>query len=253
MTDDHEPPPPPPPRRSAPLRLRHLPHSSCRRPLHPRRHHLSARRLRLPASTAATASAPCHRRRSQTRPKGRPPPRQPDPAEPLPAVPSPRSRSALLRSRSRRSAPPPAEPVEVPDPPPTAETRSLSDADTHGFGAAMGRLMGGSRRTARGAALVAASHLAPNETVEIVVCGRFLANDAVAVLTNTRLIVANDRQWDPEIVSLDNLVGLKVEGWVERRSATLRLTHGTDTHVVDRINDTAVAEALADALRARAS
>ena len=112
--------------------------------------------------------------------------------------------------------------------------------------------MGGSRRTARSAALVASTHFEPDEVVEIVVCGRFLGNDAVVVLTNNRLIIANDRQWDPEVISFQNLAGMSVEGWVERRWATLSLEDQSGTYVIDRINDTTVAETLADALQARA-
>lgn len=87
--------------------------------------------------------------------------------------------------------------------------------------------------------------------VEIAVGGRFLGHDGVAILTDRRLLLANGRSWDPEIVSIEALSTLGVEGWVERRAATLRLTDGADVHVIDRINDTGVAESLASALRAR--
>ncbi|MGI9621730.1 MAG: hypothetical protein ACR2PK_02750 [Acidimicrobiales bacterium] len=120
------------------------------------------------------------------------------------------------------------------------------------MGSALGVLLGGSRRTARAAATAAVTTLVDGETVEIVVGGRFLAHDAVVLLTDRRVIIANSREWDPEIVSIDNLGELGVEGWVDRRSATLRLTDGDDAHVVDRINDTTVAERLTAAMRARA-
>ncbi len=113
------------------------------------------------------------------------------------------------------------------------------------------RLSGGSRRNATAAALVAATKFTSGEVVETVVAGRYLANDAVVILTNRRLLIANDREWDAEIVSISDLANLGVEGWVERRAATLRLTDGAVAHVIDRINDTSVAETLTTALRAR--
>ena len=148
--------------------------------------------------------------------------------------------------------PPPApEPEVTVEPPPVADVASVTDADPHGLGVALGKLMGGSRRTAKAAALSVASEFEADEVVEIAVAGRFRACDAVALLTNRRVILANDRAWDPEIVIIDDVAGLGVEGWAERRSATLRLTDGDDVHVFDRINDTAVAESLAHAIRSR--
>ncbi len=78
-----------------------------------------------------------------------------------------------------------------------------------------------------------------------------MANDAVVILTNRRLLIANDREWDAEIVSISDLTNLGVEGWVERRAATVRLTDGAAAHVIDRINDTNIAETLTTTLRAR--
>ena len=137
------------------------------------------------------------------------------------------------------------------EPPPTADAASTTDADPHGLGVALGKLMGGSRRTAKAAALSVASEFEVGEIVEIAVAGRFRACDAVAMLTNRRVILANDRAWDPEIVLIDDVSALVVEGWAERRSATLRLIDGDNEHVFDRINDTDVAESLARAIRAR--
>ena len=99
--------------------------------------------------------------------------------------------------------------------------------------------------------MAALTQLHDGEQVETVVVGRFRGHEAVAMLTDRRLLIANSREWDPEVVSIENVSGLEVEGWVERRAATLRLTDGTMVHVMDRINDTSVAETLAAALRAR--
>ena len=99
--------------------------------------------------------------------------------------------------------------------------------------------------------MAALAALADGEQVETVLVGRFRGYEAVAILTDRRLLLANAREWDPEVVSVENLSGLQVEGWVERRSATLRLTDGTMVHVMDRINDTSVAETFTSALRSR--
>ena len=99
--------------------------------------------------------------------------------------------------------------------------------------------------------MAALTQLHDGEQVEIVLVGRFRGHDAVAVLTDRRLLLANAREWDPEVVSVENLSGLEVEGWIERRAATLRLTDGTMVHVMDRINDTSVAETFTAALRGR--
>ena len=119
------------------------------------------------------------------------------------------------------------------------------------MGAALGQLLGGSRRAAKLPSMAALAALDEGEQVEVVLAGRFRGHEAVAILTDRRLVLANAREWDPEIVTVENLSGLEVEGWVERRAATIRLTDGTMVHVMDRVNDTSVAETLTASLRAR--
>ncbi|MEM7288368.1 MAG: hypothetical protein AAF480_18625, partial [Actinomycetota bacterium] len=147
--------------------------------------------------------------------------------------------------------PAPAPAVPEVEPTPTAEVVSPTPADPHNLSAALGQLLGGSRRAAKVPAMAALTALADGEQVEIVLVGRFRGHEAVAILTDRRVLLANSREWDPEIVSVENLSGLEVEGWIERRAATLRLTDGTMAHVIDRINDTSVAETFTTALRAR--
>jgi hypothetical protein len=129
--------------------------------------------------------------------------------------------------------------------------QSTTPSDPHGIDAALGKLMGGSRRTARSATLVAATMLADGEMVEAALGGRFRGEDAVVLLTDRRLILANSRQWDPEVVSIENVSGVTLEGWVERRAAIFRITDRTEQHIVDKINDTDAAEAFATMVRGR--
>lgn len=135
------------------------------------------------------------------------------------------------------------------EPAPSADATSGTAPDAHGLGAALGRLMGGSRRTAKAAALVAATRLADGEMVRAAVGGRFRGKDGVAVLTDRQILLANNREWDPEVVSMPTSAAVEVEHWVERRAAILRIGDGTDSHVIDRINDLGVAESLVEALQ----
>jgi hypothetical protein len=128
---------------------------------------------------------------------------------------------------------------------------SATPADPHGIDVAISRIMGGSRRTAKAAALVLAGALAEGEMVEHILAGRFRAHDAVVALTDRRLLLVNARPWEPEVVSIDNVSGIGLEGWVERRAATFRITDGADLHVIDQINDTEIAEGFAATARVR--
>jgi hypothetical protein len=101
------------------------------------------------------------------------------------------------------------------------------------------------------AALVAVSLLADNERVELVLAGRFRADNAVMVLTDRSLLIVNARQWAPEIVVVIDIAAFTVEGWIDRRAATIRLSGATETYVVDSIADTALAEQMTTALRRR--
>lgn len=98
---------------------------------------------------------------------------------------------------------------------------------------------------------MAVTRLVDGETVRYAVGGRFRAKDGVVMLTNRRLIVANDREWDPEVVVIDDLDAVQIEHWVERRAAILRITADGKAHVVDRINDLEVVETLVESVQNR--
>lgn len=93
--------------------------------------------------------------------------------------------------------------------------------------------------------------LADGEMVQSILAGRFRAQDAVIALTDRRLLMVNARPWDPEVVSVEDVSNVRLEGWVDRRVATFRITDGADMHVIDRINDTEIAEGFAATTRAR--
>lgn len=134
---------------------------------------------------------------------------------------------------------------------PTAEAPSGSDADPHGFEAALARVGPMARRNARAAVVVAAALLAPDEQVDAVVLGRVYGHSGVVVLTDRRLLVVNDRAWKPDLAELDVAVPLEVAGWQDDRAASLTFTVGDFSLVVDTIRDRDSARELAGKVRDR--
>jgi len=163
-------------------------------------------------------------------------------------------------------APPPPPPAAegTPPPPPVTEPQSSAPAtppidpgptgpvDPHGFGAAIERLGFLTKRSARLPALIAATELADGERVELIVQGTWLGRTAVGVLTDRRLVVANDREWKPDIRSVETGPGLVVQGWGDERSASLHLSGAGEPVGIADIGDAGLARELAQALRARA-
>ena len=123
--------------------------------------------------------------------------------------------------------------------------------DPHGLGAAMDRLASGSRKTGRAAALVAATRLEVGESVLAAAVGRFQGADAVIVITDRRMLVANDRAWEPDVVPVALEPGLTVQGWADGRNAVLRFERDAVELVVDRIADAEVAREIAGVVRER--
>jgi hypothetical protein len=144
-----------------------------------------------------------------------------------------------------------AAPVAAATEPPSAEAPSATDPDPHGLGVAAERMSGGARRHGRTALSVAAGRLGEGERVELVLVGRYLGFDAAMVLTPSRLLIVNDRPWDPEITVIDAVGAHEVSGWADRRAATLELVGPSGRHVIDRIADADLAESMAVAIRAR--
>jgi hypothetical protein len=93
--------------------------------------------------------------------------------------------------------------------------------------------------------------LTPGERVAVVVQGRFLGHDGVAVLTDQRLIVTNAREWSPEQAVYASFSGMIVQGWRDGNSATLSVEQGGRVAVLDQIRDQGLAQELATALRSR--
>ncbi len=134
---------------------------------------------------------------------------------------------------------------------PTAEA-GPGLSDSHGVGAAVAAMGSSARRAGRYAFAVLLATLDSGEQVEILGQCRFLGNDGVIALTERRLLVANAREWDPDVVAINIQPGLTVQGWQDEKSAALVFSNPDgDDIVVDRFSDRSVAMRLVEGYRAR--
>jgi hypothetical protein len=143
--------------------------------------------------------------------------------------------------------------VAEPPPPGPAPAAALPIDDPHGFGLAVARLSGGDRRSARVVLGIAAASLDDDELVESIVVGKLADIDAAAVLTDTRLLLLDDRQWRPGRTEVAVDAGTSVQGLVEGNHATLVFTRGDVAVTLTRIGDLALAQEFAARVRARAA
>jgi hypothetical protein len=139
----------------------------------------------------------------------------------------------------------PAEPVLTPPPTPTAE-------DPHALGACVGRLGFTAKRNARVAAGIASAVLDDGETVQQLVHGSYLGKHAVVVVTDRRLLFVNDREWKPDIRSIELTPDLTVSGMGDDRSATLTFSGQGEPAELSGI-DAAQAREFAHRVRTRVS
>ena len=155
-------------------------------------------------------------------------------------------------------APPPAAvapttsvPTIAAAPPPPSVGHEGPD-DPHRFGPHVSALGMFSRRSGKAAILIIATQLANDEEVEVLVSGRFRGEDGAAVATRTRLILANDREWQPDvaIVALDS--ELSVQGWQDDKTASLVFQHAGGALTIDQIGEREMAQKLAAYVRSRA-
>jgi hypothetical protein len=118
---------------------------------------------------------------------------------------------------------------------------------------AVSRTSAGSRRAAQAALLVVAAVMQEGEVAEAAVQGSYQHRNAVAVLTDRRVVVANDRPWAPDVRSLPLDAGLVVHGWQDDRHAALVfVVDGVGVHLA-AITDRPLARDLAQRVRTRTS
>ena len=133
--------------------------------------------------------------------------------------------------------------------PPAGGVPGPGVVDPHGLGMAAARLGGGARRAGKVALAVLASVLDEGDVVAVVVQGRFRGVPGVAALVEGRVVLANDRQWKPDVVELAVDSDLVVQGWQDERTASLTFLSGDRHEVVERIGDRGLAIEFAQRVR----
>jgi hypothetical protein len=124
--------------------------------------------------------------------------------------------------------------------------------DPFGLGAALGRLGNSSRKGAKASANAAALLLAEGEIVECVVQGQLYGASAVALLTNNRILIVNDREFKPDVIEVPVDASINVQGWQDDKSAALLIQRHEISAQVERIADKPMAQEMAQRIRARA-
>lgn len=114
----------------------------------------------------------------------------------------------------------------------------------------MGRLGFMAKRSARVAAGIASVLMEEGETTEQLIHGKFLGEDAVAVVCGDRVLVVNDREWKPDIRSISLSASLTVQGMGDDKSASLTIS-GDDEPVEITGIDPAQAREFAHRIRTR--
>jgi hypothetical protein len=105
------------------------------------------------------------------------------------------------------------------------------------------------RRSARVAVAIASALLDDGEVVECLVQGSYMGSNAVAVLTDRRLLVVNDKEWKPAQVTLHMSAGDSVEGFGDDRTAALTFHSGGQSVAIESIGDTGLAREMAQRAR----
>jgi hypothetical protein len=94
-----------------------------------------------------------------------------------------------------------------------------------------------------------ASLLDEGDAVAVLVVGRFRGEGGVAALVGDRIVLVNERQWKPDVVSIPVDAGLAVKGWQDDRSASLTFVAGESHETIDTIVDRGLAIEMAQRIR----
>jgi hypothetical protein len=189
------------------------------------------------------------------------PPPGPPPATPF-AEPSPMRPGPFAAPGDPWTAWDPAPPPSAPEPPPYSapsaptvpppdDPASAVAADQHGLDVAVSRLRPEDRERARVPLSVCGALLQPDEHVVGAVTGQMLGRPAAVVVTQARVLVVNDRRWQPivDVYPIDD--ALLVRGRHDRQVAALSFADDTRLSMVDGITEVELAVGLAEAIRDR--
>jgi hypothetical protein len=167
------------------------------------------------------------------------------------ATASHRDPNFVERSVAVESTPAPPSSVE-PQPlaPPEPES-PVGVVDPWGFGPIYSRLSGNAQRAGRVAAAVVSVLLEDGEDVRAIVQGRYQNQAGLVVLTDRRVLVANDHEWSPDIRTIPFAADLVVQGWQDDRTASLVFVTEGQSVTVSLIVDRPLAQEIAQLIRAK--
>ena len=127
----------------------------------------------------------------------------------------------------------------------------LAPSDPHRLGQAVAQLGMFSKRAGRICFGIVGALLDGDEVVDVLVQGRFGGEDGVAVATDRRVLLVNDREWKPDVQSLPYVPGLVVKGWQDERTASLVFEFEGRTTTIEQIGDRELAQRVATVVRTR--
>ncbi|MEA2274418.1 MAG: hypothetical protein QOI98_3126, partial [Solirubrobacteraceae bacterium] len=83
--------------------------------------------------------------------------------------------------------------------------------------------------------------------------GQLYGSNAVALLTNARVLLVNDREFRPDVIEfvVDNAIS--VQGWQDDRAAALLIQRADVAAQIERIAEKPLAQELAQRIRTRAA
>lgn len=136
----------------------------------------------------------------------------------------------------------------------TYDIRDTNDAtpaveDRHGLHRAVSRLADDAAERARVPIAACGALLRAGEVVLAVVTGRMLGRSAAVVLTDERVLVANDRRWQPLVDEFLLDSSLVVRGRHDRQVAALSFADHTRVAMVDAIAEVELAIELAERIQ----
>jgi hypothetical protein len=99
--------------------------------------------------------------------------------------------------------------------------------------------------------MVLATLLGEGDMVEGVVQGRFRGSAGVVALVGSKVVIANDRQWKPDVLIVPVTRSLQVQGWQDDRSASLTFVFPDGHERIEAIFDRPLAIDLAQRIRDR--
>ena len=122
-------------------------------------------------------------------------------------------------------------------------------SDPHGLEAAVARIAVADQERAAVAIAVCGALLEPDELVAGVVTGQMLGRPAAVAVTDRRVIIANDRRWQPlvDVYRIDSK--LIVRGRHDRQVAALSFADMTRLSMIDGITEVELAIELAERIR----